>query len=607
MALFNGISLLNAVVPKIMEQIRAEITSTNTQFPIILQTTIKAMCNKLCPDEEKTYYKSFRTNTIGELDHIANDYEQLEKILRNHLDERIEETTTNEGDSQTGIIDVTDYRVRFWEYRPSIIRKVNTVYAKGNGYIETPEWLQHRKAIINIKNTDDQCFIKCIYRAINYDKKNRNNNRDVTEEELTKFRKQFNCRAISDVYVDVGQFEDDNPSISIDIYSIPIKEDDISLIYRSKNINPKYRINLGYLEDDDGGTHYIIITKLHLLFKKKYECSNAERICYWCKAVFRASAIDAFEKHLKECQQRVTYVQTDFWTRIRIPEKREILKFKERNIPPARFIVYADFESATGNNGKEYPIGYCLYCPDLYKLGYIEGLQKNYNEDEEKLIGQLCKHLKKIYSKAFYNLHRYLKLKSLTPEQEMQFQKADRCERCKQEFTASNRKCRHHDHVTGDYIGAYCNSCNLKIRYVNFKVRVVFHNFKTYDGHFIIRLALKVLNVPSNYQFMIGSSNEQLSYIQYDNFIFMDSAQHLKDSLDNLVSTTPKDKFHNFEYLKLDKALLRKGVFPYEYIDSFDKLKETKLPPKECFRSTLKNADISDEEYKYAQHIWDIM
>jgi hypothetical protein len=74
-----------------------------------------------------------------------------------------------------------------------------------------------------------------------------------------------------------------------------------------------------------------------------------------------------------------------------------------------------------------------------------------------------------------------------------------------------------------------------------------------------------------------------------------------------MVSMTPKDKFHNFEYLKLDKALLRKGVFPYEYIDSFDKLNETKLPPKECFRSTLKNVEISDDEYKYAQHIWDIM
>jgi hypothetical protein len=106
-----------------------------------------------------------------------------------------------------------------------------------------------------------------------------------------------------------------------------------------------------------------------------------------------------------------------------------------------------------------------------------------------------------------------------------------------------NKKCKHHDHLTGEYIGAYCNSCNLKIKYTNFKIRVVFHNFTGYDGHFIIRLALKVLNIPSRHQFMIGTSNERLSYIQYDRFIFMDSVQHLKDSLDSLVSITPKGSF----------------------------------------------------------------
>jgi hypothetical protein len=79
-------------------------------------------------------------------------------------------------------------------------------------------------------------------------------------------------------------------------------------------------------------------------------------------------------------------------------------------------VVYADFESATGHDGRQYPLGYCLYCPDLYKLGYIEGLQKYYNEDEEKVAGQLCKHLKQIYAKAFYNLNKYIKMKPLTNE-----------------------------------------------------------------------------------------------------------------------------------------------------------------------------------------------
>jgi hypothetical protein len=50
----------------------------------------------------------------------------------------------------------------------------------------------------------------------------------------------------------------------------------------------------------------VIITKLQLLFKDKYQAKNGEMICYWCKAVFRNDKLEAFEKHLLECQQRVT-------------------------------------------------------------------------------------------------------------------------------------------------------------------------------------------------------------------------------------------------------------------------------------------------------------
>jgi hypothetical protein len=47
-----------------------------------------------------------------------------------------------------------------------------------------------------------------------------------------------------------------------------------------------------------------------------------------------------------------------------------------------------------------------------------------------------------------------------------------------------------------------------------------------------------------------------------------------------------------------------KGIYPYEYIDSIDRLEETKLPPIEKFYSTLKQEGITKEEYKHAQNIW---
>ena len=48
----------------------------------------------------------------------------------------------------------------------------------------------------------------------------------------------------------------------------------------------------------------------------------------------------------------------------------------------------------------------------------------------------------------------------------------------------------------------------------------------------------------------------------------------------------------------------KKGFFPYEYIDSLDKLDETELPPQEAFYSQLKNEHISDEDYADCKKIW---
>ena len=52
--------------------------------------------------------------------------------------------------------------------------------------------------------------------------------------------------------------------------------------------------------------------------------------------------------------------------------------------------------------------------------------------------------------------------------------------------------------------------------------------------------------------------------------------------------------------------LSRKGVYPYECTDSWEKFDETTLPPKEAFYSNLNLEDISDEDYAHAQKVWDV-
>ena len=48
----------------------------------------------------------------------------------------------------------------------------------------------------------------------------------------------------------------------------------------------------------------------------------------------------------------------------------------------------------------------------------------------------------------------------------------------------------------------------------------------------------------------------------------------------------------------------RKGVYPYDFMSSTEKLNETELPPKEEFYSKLNDSDISHEDYEHAQKAW---
>ena len=50
--------------------------------------------------------------------------------------------------------------------------------------------------------------------------------------------------------------------------------------------------------------------------------------------------------------------------------------------------------------------------------------------------------------------------------------------------------------------------------------------------------------------------------------------------------------------------ILRKGVYPYEHMDSFEKFNETSLPPKEAFYSKLTDSHISDDDYEHAKKVW---
>ena len=87
---------------------------------------------------------------------------------------------------------------------------------------------------------------------------------------------------------------------------------------------------------------------------------------------------------------------------------------------------------------------------------------------------------------------------------------------------------------------------------------------------------------------------------------FINSFNFLQASLDSLVSATPKESLKITSTISKGSDLLyKKGIYPYEYMDSWAKFSETRLPDKEKFYSKLNDEHITDEEYSHAQTVWE--
>ena len=88
---------------------------------------------------------------------------------------------------------------------------------------------------------------------------------------------------------------------------------------------------------------------------------------------------------------------------------------------------------------------------------------------------------------------------------------------------------------------------------------------------------------------------------------FIDSFKFMASSLSKLATnlTRHPNLSRHFEGEQLE-LVKRKGVYPYDYMSSFERLGETCLPPIECFYSKLNDANISENDYTHANKVWDI-
>ena len=88
----------------------------------------------------------------------------------------------------------------------------------------------------------------------------------------------------------------------------------------------------------------------------------------------------------------------------------------------------------------------------------------------------------------------------------------------------------------------------------------------------------------------------------------MDGIKFMSSSLDSPVNNLAKGghKFSGFENYsdRQRELLIRKGIYPYEYMDSWDKFEETSLNRTEKFYSNLNMPGVSDSNYEHACRVW---
>ena len=194
------------------------------------------------------------------------------------------------------------------------------------------------------------------------------------------------------------------------------------------------------------------------------------------------------------------------------------------------------------------------------------------------------------------------------------FDNAKRCHICCKKFNSSDIKVRDHDHRTGKYRGAAHNKCNINY-FSNRFLPVVMHNLKGYDSHLIIKSAYDALPEIGNPEISaIPVSLEKFMSVTIGNIRFIDSLQFMSSSLSELVKNLydKNDKYKNFmnmkKFYKSSMNLLcKKGHYPYEWVDSIEKLDYVGLPPKEAFYSSLSQEGISDEDYSDAKDVYNTL
>ena len=549
----------------------------------------------------------------------GTDISELYNGMADEIEEEIQKVENSEGSGYT-FVKVIKLVLHVTKWQP--------LY--GSSYMPLDPYLANKKAIINMKNEDDKCFMWCVLRAL-YPK---DKNSERIDKDLKSKQDIINMKGICyPVSLNgIKRFEELNPNISISVLGYNKEEGGVYPLQISKYKGCEYDIVLLLLKEAVTGengeikekTHYTLVKNTSaLIASQKNNHKGKRHACLNCFNSF--NTLESLNKHKEYCYENES-IKTN------MPPQNTYLRFKNfLYSEKAPFAVYADFESLikpldncdpdpnksyTKKYQKHEPISFSYYI--TFNGVFFKPILRKYTKTKPEDADAMDIFIKWLEEDVKDIANIEPKEMIFTEEDTKHFNNASDCWICGEEL--GNDRVRDHCHFTGRYRGPAHNKCNLKYRKPK-NISVFFHNLSGYDSH----LFIKKLGTPNKNENIDCIPNNEEKYIsfsktivtgQYTNkkgkvkdktfkIVFKDSLKFMSSSLGALVNNLPAFKnLLNYFTPKQTELLKQKGFYPYEYMDSEEKFNDTKLPPREAFYSKLSGKGITEKDYEHAGNVW---
>ena len=597
------VSLFGRIFPALVALLTGELSFHQYKVSLVMKVEMTKGDGKT---KVQTPYFASKPYTILSQHDIENAIEEAHRNIDAQMDK-----WTREGSGWV-VTRVMCLYVNIAKYQP----------LTGSSYMELPDTLKSKKAIINVKNDDQKCLMWSLLSARHPVKKN--------AQRVTKYKdheKELNFAGI-DFPTPLNQIPNvehqNNLSINVFGYS---ESAGIHPLYLSKD--PINLLLITKVEDGKILSHYCWIKNFDRLCSAENKHNGETFFCLRC--ITPHSSERTLSDHLIHCKGVDAPPCHAVFPQATEDGSPPTIQFKNiQHLMKAPYVIYADTEaiikptasSTTDSNtvqtSEHVPCSFaytvvrsdgqvtseCLYRGEDAMDVFFQQL-----EDELEEIRKDLKNARPL---------------EMTKEEQEAHNNTGKCWICDGPFKPYRDgdchrlwKVKDHCHITGEYRGAAHSKCNQQLRIDPFRtpIPVFFHNLKNYDSHHLISAIGRTeekttMCTDKNGKPIIGKDKpvtvtdggisaivqnmEKLISFSWGQFRFVDSFAFLNSSLDKLVQNTPKkdlritrQQYPNRCYSSQSRRLLndtkfhlvtQKGVYPYEYMDSLDRFDEKELP-----------------------------